>query len=354
MVRAGLIGFPNSGKTTLFNALTGLDALTASHPYTTMETNLGVMRVRDPSLARVSALERSRKTTYATVDLHDPPAAVTGSGRHRGGVGDPDVLIAVLRGHEAPQVPVGGEGSDPVDQAEDLLVEAALADFEMFDRRRERVLKEATADPSMRPAAETIVRAADLLAEGVLLRAVSWSEPAMRVFRDMAPLSLVPCVWVVNVAEDAPDPAAALAGVASLAPGTDTVVAVSALIEEEVARFDPEEREEMYEGLGLGEGAARSITRAVYDALGLVTFYTLSSKESRAWTVPAGTGARRAAGKIHSDMERGFIRAEVAPVADIIRSGGWARARAARGVIRVEGRDYPIQDGEVMRVRFSV
>ena len=353
MVRAGLIGFPNSGKTTLFNALTGLDALTAPHPYTTTETNLGVMRVRDPSLARVSALERSRKTTYATVDLHDPPV-VTGSGRWRGGVGDPDVLIAVLRGHEAPQVPVGGEGSDPVAQAEDLLVEAALADFEMFDRRRERILKEATADPSMRPAAETIGRAADLLAEGVLLRAVSWSEAAMRVFRDMAPLSLVPCVWVVNVAEDDPDPAPALDGVASLAPGTDRVLAVSALIEEEVARLDPEEREEMYEGLGLGEGAARSITRAVYDALGLVTFYTLSSKESRAWTVPAGTGARRAAGKIHSDMERGFIRAEVAPVADVIRCGGWARARSARGVVRVEGRDYPIQDGEVMRVRFSV
>ena len=170
----------------------------------------------------------------------------------------------------------------------------------------------------------------------------------------MAPLSLVPSIWAVNVADDGPDGDTRIDALKDVVPDADPVLAVSALLEEEVVRLDPSERQEIYEGLGLGEGARVAVARAVYDVLRLVTFYTLGRRESRAWTVPEGTPARRAAGKIHSDLERGFIRGEVAPIVDVIRHGGWAGTKAAGGVIRVEGKDYTVRDGDVMLVRFSV
>ena len=174
----------------------------------------------------------------------------------------------------------------------------------------------------------------------------------------MAPLTLLPCIWVVNTADNGPDPGpgrtAAADRLQEAVPDGDPVLAVSALLEEELVRFDPAEREELSEGLGLGEGAAAAMIRAVYQVLGLLRFYTLSSRESRAWAVPEGTTAREAAGKVHSDLERGFIRAEAAPIGEVIRLGGWAAARAAAGVVRVEGKDYEVRDGDVLLVRFSV
>ena len=354
MTRIGLLGYPNSGKTTLFNALTGLEAVTAPHPHTTTEPNLGVVRVADPCLDRISALEKSRKSTHATLDLHDLPAVRPGSVRSLGPGREPDVLVMVLRGHHTDWVPAGEHGTDPVSQAEELLVELAVADLEVFERRSERIAKEASADPSMRPAAEAISRAADRLGEGTPLRELPWSEADLRAFRDLAPLSLVPCVWVVNVADDDPDHQARLSSLKQVLPATDRVLAVCALLEEEVVRLDPSERDELYEGLGLGKGAAEALAGCVYDALDLISFYTVSRRECRVWTVPTGTPARKAAGKIHSDMERGFIRAEIAPVEEVIRRGGWSGARAAGGVVRVEGKDYRVQDGDVMLVRFSV
>lgn len=354
MARIGLLGYPNSGKTTLFNAVTGLEAATGPHPHTTTEPNLGVLRVADPYLERTAALENSRKWTHATLDMHDLPAVRPGSVRSLGPGREPDVLVMVLRGHPTDWVPAGEHGTDPASQAEELLVELALADLEVFERRSERIAKEASADPSMRPAAEAISRAADRLGEGTPLRELPWSEADLRAFRDLAPLSLVPCVWVVNVAEDDPDRQALMNSLKEVVPATDPVLAVCALLEEEVIRLDPSERDELYEGLGLGKGAAEALAGCVYDALGLISFYTVSRRECRVWTVPEGTPAREAAGKIHSDMERGFIRAEIGPIQDVIGQGGWSAARSATGVVRVEGKDYPLQDRDVMLVRFSV
>lgn len=356
MVRVGLHGFPNSGKTTFFNALTGLDAPAAPHPYTTASPNLGVLEVPDPMLEQAAALERSRKVSPAAVELVDHPAVRPGSGRGAGWGKGMDAMVMVLRGHRSELAPAAFDG-DPADfasQAEDLQMEAALADFEAFDRRRERIAKEASADPALRPAAEAVARAAALLAEGTPLRARSWSEPELRVFRDMDPLTLLPCIWAVNTAEDEADPAALASRLRETVPPGDPVLAAPALLEEELSRLDPAEREELSEGLGLGGGAAAALIQAVYRALGLISFYTLNSKESRAWAVPGGTTARKAAGKVHSDMERGFIRAEAAPVGEVIRLGGWAAARAAGGAVRVEGKDYPVRDRDVLSIRFSV
>jgi ribosome-binding ATPase YchF (GTP1/OBG family) len=166
----------------------------------------------------------------------------------------------------------------------------------------------------------------------------------------MAPLSLKPAIWVINVSEDTSgDPAA----VAEVVPDTDTVVVLSAKLEEEAAGLDASERVELFEGLGLGEGALAKVTAAANQALGLITFFTMGPKESRAWTTRRGSTARQAAGRIHSDMERGFIRADVAPIADVISAGGWDEAKKA-GRARLEGRDYVVVEGDVIEVRFSV
>lgn len=354
MTRIAILGFSNSGKTTLFNALTGLEAPTAPHPYTTVEPNVGVLRVADPLLDGIAVLERSRKVTRAALDLHDLPAVRSGSVRRLGPGREPDALLVVLRGHQAGTVPAGAHGTDAVGQAEELLVELAVSDSEVFDRRRERIAKEASADPELRPAAETIARAADLLAGGTPLRQFPWTEAELRAFRGLAPLSLLPCIWVINAGEDDPDQEALVDSLGEMVPPTDPVLAVSALLEEEVVRLDPVEREEIYEGLGLGQGARAAVARAVMDSLGLLTFYTMNSRESRAWTVSEGSTARQTAGKIHSDLERGFIRAEVGPIEEVIRHGGWAGAKSSGGAIRVEGKDYLVQDGDAILVRFSV
>lgn len=356
MARIGLFGFANSGKTTVFNALTGLEALAAAHPFSTTEPNIGVARVPDEKLDEIAELEGSAKAVHATLDLLDLPAigkAGEGIGAHFiGRLREMDALAAVLRAFENEAVPTDVGGTDPVAQAEDLLVELTLADFEVFDRRKDRIAKEATADPSKRPAAAAIAAAAAVLEEGTPLRAASWSEEQRRAFRDLSPLTLKPGIWIVNIDEDA-DHEAAAGSVRAVVPDGDTVVALSARIEEEAAALSADERAEMFEGLGLGEGALATVVHAAYDALGLLSFYTVGPKESHAWTVRRGAAAPEAAGKIHSDLERGFIRAEVGNLDAIIEAGGWDAAKRA-GLIRLEGKDYLIAEDDVLLVRFSI
>jgi GTP-binding protein YchF len=355
MARVGILGLPNVGKTTLFNALTGLGAPTAPHPFSTTEPNVGVARVPDERLDRVADLEGSAKVTYATLDLLDVPAMAGPGG---GGLGaqflgrlrETEALAIVLRAFHDDAVPDGESGTDPVEQAESLLLELALADAEVFTRRAERAAKEATTDASLKTAAAAIGRAAAILEDGTPLRAGDWSDQDLGAFRDLAPLTIKPAVWVINVDEDASVDASA---VQAVVPEGDLVVVLSARIEEEAAELDPEDRAELLEGLGLGEGALATMVRAIYSALGLISFFTAGPKESRAWTVRAGASAPEAAGKIHSDLERGFIRAEVAPVGEVIEAGGWDAAKAA-GALRLEGKDYVVAEGDVIVVRFSV
>ena len=356
MARIGILGFANTGKTTLFNALTGLGAPTAAHAFSTTEPNVGVAKVPDPDLERAAVVEGSDKTVYATLDLLDLPAmAKAGEGlgaQFIGRLREMDALAIVVRAFASEAVPADVGGTDPVAQAEELLVELTLADFEVFDRRKERIAKEATADATKKAAAAAIQRGASVLEEGTPLRTVSWADEELRAFRDLAPLTLLPTIWVVNVDEDG-DPNDALAAVADVVPQGDTVVALSARIEEEAAELSPEDRDELFSDLGLGDGALATMVRAAYSALGLISFYTIGPKEAHAWTVEAGATAPVAAGKIHSDLQRGFIRAEIIPLDDIIEAGGWDAAKKA-GHLRVEGKDYVIQERDSLLVRFSV
>jgi len=357
VARLALIGLPNVGKTTLFNALTGLQAPTAPHPFSTTEPNVGVARISDDRLERAAEVERSAKVVHATLDLLDLPAMSPGgtsfAAQFIGRLREMDAVVSVLRAFEDEAVPDAESGVDPATQAETLLLELVLADAEVFARRAEKAAKEATADPSKRPAAAAIARGAEMLAAGRPLRAATWEETDLAAFRDLAPVTLKPSVWVVNAGEDEAAPDDLRAAVESVVPDDDVVVVVSARLEEEASRLDPGDREELYEGLGLGEGALARMVQATYRALGLLSFFTVGPKESHAWTVRAGASAREAAGKIHSDLERGFIRAEVAPIETVIESGGWDAAKAASRV-RLEGKDYQVVEGDVIVVRFSV
>jgi GTP-binding protein YchF len=358
MAHVGIVGLPNVGKTTLFNALTGLQAHTAPHPFSTVEPAVGVAPVPDPMLERLAALEHPEKTVHATLDLLDLPAmarpgASSLGARFLARLREVEALAVVLRSFEDERVPADECGTDPVEQAEALLLELALADLEVFSRKTEKAMKEAAADLAKRPMSAAVATATEVLDQGRALRTVHWNEQEESAFHDLAPLTLKPAVWVVNVGEDDPAAAERAAAVAAVVPAGDAVVALSAHIEEEAAGLDPEERGELLEGLGLGEGALARVVHATYQALGLITFYTAGSKEVHARTLRRGTHVREAAGKIHSDMERGFIRAEIAPVAEVVEAGGWEAAKAA-GKVKVEGRDYVVADGDVMLVRFSV
>jgi ribosome-binding ATPase len=357
MPRIGIVGFPNTGKTTLFNALTGHDAPTAPHPFSTTSPNIGVARIADPNLEEAARLEGSAKLVGATLDLLDLPAVLGKGGglgaQYLGRLREMDALAAVLRAFDDPAVPADESGTDPVIQAEHLILEFTIADHEVMARRGERLDKEASADASKRVEAKVVNRASDLLAAGTPLRSVGWEPGELAVFRDVAPLTLRPVVWVVNLAEDHGDPAESTNSVAAVVPGHDTVVALSAPIEAEASKLDPGDRAELLEGLGLGSGALSTVGRAAYESLDLITFYTLGPKEAHAWTVPSGATASEAAGRIHSDLERGFIRAEVAPLQDVLAAGGWDAGKRV-GKVRVEGRDYRLADRDVIVVRFSV
>jgi GTP-binding protein YchF len=349
MPRLGIVGYANTGKTTLFNALTGQSALAAPHPFSTSEPNFGTVAVPDDLLAAAARLEGSAKVVPATFDIVDLPSLPSDhpSASDLARLQTMDAFVIVLRAFDDPAIPAGHGGTDPSTQADELVLAMAVADHSAMARRAERVAKEASSDTAKRPLAATLRELAAYLSEGAPLRAREWPPEAGAVLRDSSPLTLKPVVWVVNVAETDITPRVIPA------VGDDPVVTICARLEEEAAHLRGDDRAELYEAFGLGEGAASQMVHAAYRSLRLITFYTVGPKESRAWTLRAGSTAQEAAGRIHSDLERGFIRSEVASVEAVIAAGGWDQAKKA-GLVRVEGRSYQVADGDVMLVRFSV
>ncbi|MFN2506819.1 MAG: redox-regulated ATPase YchF [Acidimicrobiales bacterium] len=358
MEHLGLVGLPNSGKSALFNALTGGSAVVASHPFSTTESTVGVAQVVDHRLDALAEISRSRKKVAATVQLADIAGLVAGASTGEGlgnrflaGIREIDALVLVLRAFEDPNVP--GD-TDPLSDLHTLELELVLADAESAEAQIAKRRKMAKTDPNEAAAVAGLQSALVELNSGVPLYRSSLTKEQRADLRPMFLLTNKPVLAVVNLGEDQLEDADSLTKpvAAELGDAAD-VLGVSVQLEAEAARLDPDDRTELLEGLGLGEGALPRVVRAAYHLLGRRTFLTTGDKESRAWTFRAGARAPECAGVIHSDLQRGFIRAEIIRWDELLELGSWSAAKDA-GKLRVEGKDYEVADGDVLEIRFNV
>jgi GTP-binding protein YchF len=360
MQRLGLVGLANAGKSSLFNALTGGHAPVAAHPFSTVETTVGVAPLPDPRLQVLAELSHSAKVVPAGVEFVDIAGLVAGSAAGEGmgnrflaGIREVDALVLVLRAFEDDAVP---GLDDPVDSLQTLELELVLADAASLETQSEKRRKQARLrkDAALAAEADAIDEAMVVLEAGIPLFR-SELDPGIRAqLHNSFLLTNKPVLAVVNVGEDQLDAVDQLSRpVAEHLGGAGEVIGVSVQLESEAAQLDPAERAELLEGLGLGEGVVPRVAHAAFHLLGLRTFLTTGEKETRAWIFRAGAHAPECAGVIHSDLQRGFIRAEVIHWDELAELGGWQQAKAA-GRLRVEGKDYAVQDGDVLEIRFNV
>jgi GTP-binding protein YchF len=357
-----MIGLPNVGKTTVFNALVGAGAVAANYPFSTVETNVGIAPVPDPRLAKLTDIFRSRKTTPSTLEVRDIAGLVQGASRGEGlgnqflgQIREVDALMHVVRCFEHPDVVHVGGGLDPVKDIETIETELILADLETLDRRRQRIEKRLkSGDAQAGKELAFIQKLTDLLDKGEWLNGRSFSADEEALLRDYQLLAAKPVLFIANVSEgmNADDPQVRTVQMQAEKKGARMVV-ICGQLEAELSALPAEERQPYLRELGLSESGLVRLTKAAYELLSLITFFTAGEEESRAWPVRRGTKAPAAAGKIHSDMERGFIRAEVFAYADLIACGTPAAVRE-KGLFRLEGKEYVIKDGDVVYFRFNV
>ena len=361
MERIGFVGLPNSGKSSLFNALTGGSAPVASHPFSTTETSVGVAQVPDHRLDALAEMSSSKKVVHAGVELVDIAGLVAGSStgeglgnRFLGGIREADAICLVLRAFEDPNVP---GGTDPLEDLAVLELELVLADLASAETQLERRRKAAKQDHSLDGQVAALDKA---LGHPLRRDAPLPFRPASRASSNCCGpffmLTNKPVLVVVNLGEEASPASEAEAltkPVTDELAGVAEVLGVSVKLEAEAAQLSADDRAEMMEGLGLGEGALPRVAQAAYRLLGRRTFFTTGDKESRAWTFRSGAKAPECAGVIHSDLQRGFIRAEVVHWDELLKLGSWAAARDV-GKLRVEGKEYEVVDGDVLEIRFNV
>ncbi len=358
MERLGIVGLANSGKSSLFNALTGGSAPVAAHPFSTTESTQGIAKVIDERLDQLAAMSASRKVVPATVEFVDIAGLVAGAASGEGlgnrflaGIREVDALCLVLRSFEDPNV-VGS--TDPLDDLTVLELELVLADSATVDNQVDKRRKAARADKSLQGEVDALERAKAYLDSAVPLYRSGISEEDRVALRPFFLLTNKPVLAVVNLGEDSvAESDSVVDPVVEHLSGHGETLGVSVALEAEAAMLDADERAELLEGLGLGEGALARVTRAAYHLLGRRTFFTTGDKESRAWTFRSGARAPECAGVIHSDLQRGFIRAEVIHWDELLDVGSWSKAKEA-GKLRVEGKDYEVRDGDVLEIRFNV
>jgi ribosome-binding ATPase len=341
-MKIGLVGFPGSGKTTVFNALTGLSAETGMGA-ARGKTNLGVVKVPDPRVDALTRLYSPKKKTYAEITFSDVAAQAGGGGSARGldrqvlnAMREVDALCQVVRAFDDPMQP---EAAAPLREVGDLEAEMILADLELVEKRLERLKKE-KGNPREVAALTTLKGA--LEAEKPL-RSVELSDEEATLFSGFRFLTQKPLLLVQNVDE----------GKLAEKPPVEGMVVLSAKVEQDIAQMSEEEQKEFVSALGLDEPAKNRFVRSAFSLLDLISFLTAGPDECRAWSIRRGTPAQRAAGKVHSDIERGFIRAEVIRVEDLLALGSEGKCREA-GKLRLEGKEYVVQDGDVINFRFNV
>jgi GTP-binding protein YchF len=363
--RCGIVGLPNVGKSTLFNALTETQAAqAANYPFCTIEPNVGQVSVPDSRLEKIAAIAKSAKVVPTQLAFVDIAGLVKGASKGEGlgnqflgNIREVDAIVHVLRCFENDDIQHVSNKVDPLADAEVVETELMMADLESLEKRVPAAAKRATGgDKEAKILASVLGQALDLLKEGKPARLTEpKDDEEARLFEQAQLLTAKPVLYVCNVSEEDAATGNALSEqvfAKARAEGAQAVV-VSAAIEAELVAMDADERQEYLAELGLEETGLARVIRAGYDLLGLQTFFTCGPKEARAWTFPKGAKAPQAAGEIHSDFERGFIRAETIAFDDYVTLGGESGAREA-GKLRQEGKEYLVQDGDVMLFKFNV
>ncbi len=360
-MRIGIVGLPNVGKSTLFNALTAGHAPAENYPFTTIEPNVGVAVVPDPRLPRIAEIGNPAHVVPATIEFVDIAGLVEGAS-HGEGLGNQflhhirevDAIAHVVRCFADADVAHVAGAIDPVADLTTVETELVIADLESVERSIDKVGRKARAgDKEAQTRLATLEKVEAHLSAGDPVRSLSLSGPERVIVRDQFLLTAKPAMYIANVGEDELDANPCVDAVRAHAEreGADLVV-VAAGLEAELAGLEPDDRDELLAGYGLDEPGLDKVIRAAYHLLDIRTFFTMNPKEARAWTIPTGTRAAQAAGRVHTDFERGFIKAEVASFDDFDRYGGEHATKEA-GRWHIEGRDYEVQEGDVILFRFN-
>jgi len=356
----GIVGLPNVGKSTLFNALTHNAALAANYPFATIEPNVGVVAVPDPRLDRLAELYDSERTVPALVTFVDIAGIVKGASEGEGlgnkflaAIRESDAICQVVRVFTDPDVIHVDGRVDPLDDIATVNTELVLADLQTVDARLAKLTREARMRPELAPALTAVSRARDLLDAGrTMSAAAAAGEIELEHLRDLHLLSAKPFIYVFNVDEGHLGDEARTKALTELVAPAEAVV-LCAQIEAELVGLDPADAAELLAGYGQEESGLVKLVHVGFSALGLQTFLTAGPKEARAWTIHSGDTAPEAAGVIHTDFQRGFIKAEIVSFDDLVEAGSVAAARAA-GRARIEGKEYVMRDGDVVDFRFNV
>lgn len=358
MERFGFVGLPNAGKSSLYNALAGGGALAAPYAFATTDPNVGVAKVPDTRLDRLSEMSGSKKLVHASVQFVDIGGLVEGASTGEGlgnrflaHIREVDAIVYLLRAFVDTDVP---GPDDPLECLRVLEIELALADLETLDAQLAKKRKAARVDKALQAEVDALDAAHAVLAEGTPIYRSDLPDSLRQELKSWFLLTNKPVIALVNVGEDDLDRIDEIvAPVSAELGGRAQVMGLCVQLEAEAAQFEGEERAEMLEALGLGDGALERFVHAAYEILGLRTYLTTGEKETRAWTFRAGSKAPEAAGRIHTDFQRGFIRAEVINWEELLEIGSWAKAKEA-GKVRVEGKEYVMADGDVVEFRFNV
>ncbi|MFD1150454.1 redox-regulated ATPase YchF [Saccharothrix hoggarensis] len=354
----GIVGLPNVGKSTLFNALTRNDVLAANYPFATIEPNVGVVPLPDDRLAKLAAIFGSEREVPAVVSFVDIAGIVKGASEGAGlgnkflaNIREANAICQVIRVFDDSDVIHVDGRVDPASDIETINTELILADLQTLEKAVPRLEKEARTQKDRRPALEAAQKAREILDSGRTLFAAQ-SEVDGSLLRELSLLTAKPFLYVFNADEAVLTDEARLKELREMVAPADAVF-LDAKVEAELLELDEESARELLESIGQHEPGLYSLARAGFHTLGLQTYLTAGPKESRAWTIPRGATAPQAAGVIHTDFERGFIKAEVVSFDDLVEAGSMAAAKAA-GKVRIEGKDYVMVDGDVVEFRFNV